>query len=493
MLKISIFQWLNNVVAAMYIALVPGNEFNEFAGARLGLWFSAPWYPSGAALIMNALFGDLFFINFIIDGLRPPELFLKWILAPRAKTQGRMNELFSIPADITLAMRMQLLNKFLLLGLMFSFAMPMLFLFLSVYCWSAGWVDRYNFLRQLRPPPATHGQSMVYVYLYILPFAILMQVWMAVKSFIDICDEDGYVLGAEAAALAAGNASGVDAGGGGGGGGGGGAASDECSRTFESFMTPAPPGALASGCYQLGGLDERDEEAYAIGVAERIQAVFNGTGAVPGGADVPTGPEALLSCVTTAAGPDGAVASACRMLARQTITTSAFCGNDSWSSARVILWSCASVSTVLLFYYVLTTITRMAEVDAARTEAISSTGNLAGYGGQWRRNSEGIPVMQPKPQPAGGKSACAAACAAGRSTRSRGRRGRRPSTPWAPSSPTRRRRRCARSGAASSRLAPRCASPARRRRRRSATRRSTRSAAASSSCSASSSTSSPAR
>ena len=29
-----------------------------------------------------------------------------------------MNELYSIPADITLSMRMQLLNKFLVLGLM---------------------------------------------------------------------------------------------------------------------------------------------------------------------------------------------------------------------------------------------------------------------------------------------------------------------------------------------------------------------------------------
>ena len=37
-----------------------------------------------------------------------------------------MNELYSVPAGITLSMRQQLLNKFLLLGLIYSFAMPIL-------------------------------------------------------------------------------------------------------------------------------------------------------------------------------------------------------------------------------------------------------------------------------------------------------------------------------------------------------------------------------
>lgn len=41
------------------------------------------------------------------------------------------------------------------LGLIYSFAMPFLYLILAIYCWSAGWIDRINFLRQLRPPPPT--------------------------------------------------------------------------------------------------------------------------------------------------------------------------------------------------------------------------------------------------------------------------------------------------------------------------------------------------
>ena len=149
------------------------SEYND-PNRPWDLWFPSGWYPTGAALIVNALIGDLLFIGVVVDGLRPPDLFVKYFLAPRAKTQGRMNELFSIPADITLSMRMQLLCKFLVLGLMYSFAVPILYLLLAGYCWSAQWVDRVNFLRQLRPPPPTHGKSMIWVFYVILPLAVCL-------------------------------------------------------------------------------------------------------------------------------------------------------------------------------------------------------------------------------------------------------------------------------------------------------------------------------
>ena len=84
--------------------------------------FISGWYASGAALIINGLIGDLFVICIFVDGVRPQDVVRRRILAPAAKTQARMNELASIPADIFLSFRIQLLNKFLVLGLMYGFA-----------------------------------------------------------------------------------------------------------------------------------------------------------------------------------------------------------------------------------------------------------------------------------------------------------------------------------------------------------------------------------
>ena len=103
-----------------------------------------------------------------------------------------MNDLYSIPADITLAFRVQLMNKFLLLGLMYGFAIPVLYLLVALYMWVSQWVDRVNFLHRLAPPPATQGRLFGIVYKVILPIAILLHVNMACKFFYDICDGSGW-------------------------------------------------------------------------------------------------------------------------------------------------------------------------------------------------------------------------------------------------------------------------------------------------------------
>ena len=75
-------------------------------------------------MVIMALLGDIMVINLGIDLIRPfPDLIMRYILAPKAKTQQHMNELFAIPADITLAFRIQLMNKMVVVGLMFSFAL----------------------------------------------------------------------------------------------------------------------------------------------------------------------------------------------------------------------------------------------------------------------------------------------------------------------------------------------------------------------------------
>ena len=97
--------------------------------------FGAGWYSSGGALIINALIGDLTIINLLIDGLKPEVLLQRYVFTRGALTQSRMNEMWLIPADITLAMRMQLTNKFLLLALQFSFAIPVLYALLAAHMW----------------------------------------------------------------------------------------------------------------------------------------------------------------------------------------------------------------------------------------------------------------------------------------------------------------------------------------------------------------------
>ena len=117
MLTLSFFQCFNNILTVTVMLWV-STAANPNADGR----FISGWYASGAALIINGLIGDLFVICIFVDGVRPQDVVRRRILAPTAKTQARMNELASIPADIFLSFRIQLLNKFLVLGLMYGFA-----------------------------------------------------------------------------------------------------------------------------------------------------------------------------------------------------------------------------------------------------------------------------------------------------------------------------------------------------------------------------------
>lgn len=51
-------------------------------------------------------------------------LLQRYVFTRSALTQSRMNEMWVVPADITLAMRMQLTNKFLMLALQCAFPTP---------------------------------------------------------------------------------------------------------------------------------------------------------------------------------------------------------------------------------------------------------------------------------------------------------------------------------------------------------------------------------
>ena len=98
----------------MYVMLYrPGSD------SRRG-WLGA-WLEHAAPLVINVLIGDSIIINLGIDGCRPDNLIRRYLLAPRAKTQAKMNQLYVTSAEIWLAFRLQLFAKVFLLTLMFSF------------------------------------------------------------------------------------------------------------------------------------------------------------------------------------------------------------------------------------------------------------------------------------------------------------------------------------------------------------------------------------
>ena len=327
MLTLSFFQCFNNILTVTVMLWV-STAANPNADGR----FISGWYASGAALIINGLIGDLFVICIFVDGVRPQarahhtrqplhadgccaplhtnrhvplrtdyhvrlraigcitqDMVRRRILAPAAKTQARMNELASIPADIFLSFRIQLLNKFLVLGLMYGFAIPILYLVVALYMWVSQWTDRINLLHRLAPPPATHDNQMQFVYKFLLPFAIALHVLMAVKFFYDICD------GALEQVQGADQILGVVA---------------AASQSLEQCSSSLSSGTI---CTQpvLFGPTLREEAA----------ALLNGT--------LAPSPLSLL-CISSNA--SGVVRSLCHV---QTRGLSAVCGDNSWTSAKV--------------------------------------------------------------------------------------------------------------------------------------------------------------
>ena len=54
----------------------------------------------------------------------------------------------------------------------YSFAIPLLYVLLAAHMWLAHWVDRWNFLHRLSPPPPTHGRLVVLMTEFFLPLSV---------------------------------------------------------------------------------------------------------------------------------------------------------------------------------------------------------------------------------------------------------------------------------------------------------------------------------
>ena len=72
--------------------------------------------------------GDILAIVLIVEGLRVFDAVpLRYLFAPRQPTQHRMNLWFTLRAPFYLPYRMQLVNKYIIIGIGFSSALPALY------------------------------------------------------------------------------------------------------------------------------------------------------------------------------------------------------------------------------------------------------------------------------------------------------------------------------------------------------------------------------
>ena len=273
---------------------------------------------------------------------------------------------------------MQLLNKFLVLGLVYSFPVPILYLLCAAYCWSAQWIDRINFLRQLRPPPPTHGQSMMWVYTYILPFAIMMHSLAAIKFFHDVCYEineappedssDRAQLTAEEIIVSAQTDQ------------------EKCYAALgATFGTDnhATIGGGASLPIPSGCLEER---ADAANLVELATAFFNRSGTFTAEMAAAGMVEAELHCVTVHHG-NASTAAACSI---QTPAGTRFCNDLAWSSAKGIIYASTVITGLVLLYYVFDT---RAKLRAAERRAVTKQSDDRKA---WARHHGSLPSEEAK-------------------------------------------------------------------------------------------------
>ena len=95
-----------------------------------------------------------------------------------------MDRLYIIRRDLYLAFRMQFAGKFVVICLMFSSAIPFLYLVGTAYFWLALWVDRYNLLRHVAPPPRTGPSLTVAMATFWFPLSIVLHLGLAIVFFI---------------------------------------------------------------------------------------------------------------------------------------------------------------------------------------------------------------------------------------------------------------------------------------------------------------------
>ena len=173
MLRLTFFQVFNLVVASAAFLIDP--TVRENSGRK--------WFALGGALLANFMFGDCILIQVLLDFVKVDTVVNRNCLAPKATTQLEMDRLYTAEADIYLAFRLQLAGKFVVICAMFGSAIPILYLIAALYFWLAAWIDRYNLLRRIAPPPVTGPDLTQAAALGVVPLAVLLHVVMALVFF----------------------------------------------------------------------------------------------------------------------------------------------------------------------------------------------------------------------------------------------------------------------------------------------------------------------
>ena len=161
--------------------MVSFQVFNTVVASTVFYFFSSffeptrhSWYEYGSSMVLNVLIGDIFVINLGIDFGQPGQLITKYLQAPTARTQRELNTMVtsSRTADIYLAFRLQLVVKIVVICLIYSSAIPICYLLTAFFRLLAMWIDRYNLLRRLAPPPRSPDALVSLVLGKIFPAAI---------------------------------------------------------------------------------------------------------------------------------------------------------------------------------------------------------------------------------------------------------------------------------------------------------------------------------
>ena len=110
----------------------------------------------------------------------------RWLLAPRAVTQMKMDRLYVREADIYLAFRTQLSCKFVVICCMFGTAMPILYACAALFFGVGSLIDRYNLLRGMAPPPQTTARLVQTAHEVVFPLAIVSHAISALFFFFQL-------------------------------------------------------------------------------------------------------------------------------------------------------------------------------------------------------------------------------------------------------------------------------------------------------------------
>ena len=86
-------------------------------------------------------------------------------------------------ADLYVVDRLQILTKFAVLALMYSAALPVLYLIVVLVMLLAKYIDRYNLLRVFVAPPHSDDSVVRSIVVYVLPLAILFHLMVTYLLF----------------------------------------------------------------------------------------------------------------------------------------------------------------------------------------------------------------------------------------------------------------------------------------------------------------------